>query len=136
MTDVGLTDEFDLPAYPRHINGLEAKIQQAELAMRLFGGEAQQDESWELSWLDWLGRKPTPVGVIRAALRDRLERVGFEVPELTVNDPNHGIDINGRLELPADEGGPATLAVSGEMDARMQTVPAVTVNVVEGGAFS
>lgn len=136
MTDVGLTDDFDLPEYPRHIDGLEAKIQQAELAMRLFDEEAQQDESWELPWLEWLGRKPSPVGVIRAALRDRLERIGFRVPELTVDDPNHGIDISGILELPPDEGGPATVEVSGGMDARTQTVPAVTLNVVEGGPIA
>ena len=130
MTDIGLTDDHDLPRRPRHIHGLEAALQQARLALRLSEGEAQQDETWELPWLEWLGQKPVPTPAIRAAVRDRLERIGFEVPELTVAGARE-IQIRGTLRW-SDGDEEAELSLEAAADGQAQTLPAVTMTVVDG----
>lgn len=130
MTDIALTDQNDLPRHPRHIRGLEAALQQLRLALRLFAGEAQQDETWELPWLEWLAQKPVPTAPIRAAVRDRIERVGFEVESLTV-DGGADIVISGTLRWRPGADDEAVVELGVEAD-RAQALPAVTVAVVEG----
>jgi len=131
LTDIRLTADNDLPAHPRHIHGLEAAIQQARLALRLSEGEAQQDETWELPWLEWLGQKPVPTSSIRTAVRDRLERIGFEVLELTVVGTRE-IQIRGTLRWSDDGDEEAEVSLEATADGQTQTLPAVTISVIDG----
>jgi hypothetical protein len=71
--DVGLNENGDLPAFTRHISGIDLVMQRVNVRLRTFYGEWILDRKKGLPFFTWAAQKPPDVDGIGAVVRREIE---------------------------------------------------------------
>ena len=132
--DVGLDENWDLPAYTRHVTGTDLILQRVKTRLGTVLGEWMLDTSKGLDFLGWTQIKEPPVEAIEAAVAAEIAGVPGVLQvrscEGTLSADRRTVTVEADALI---EGGEAQVTISGIGPTEGNARPDVVILYRRGG---